>query len=264
MHQGWPKFTRDLWMATPGKGLAALIYAPSEVKAFVGEGRQVTIREETGYPFGETIRFRFTTAGAPISFPFHLRIPGWCDSGFIKLNGRPWRQVKGGKVIAIDRVWRTGDVMELELPMKVTNQTWYENSVSVERGPVTYALKIGEETKRIGNDKDATDYGASYEEIIPMTPWNYGLVMTRQQEKGYMVERREQAAVLPWSSEEPPVVIKARARRIPSWQLYNEMAGPIPYSRTYQLPTDGEEEITLIPYGCTRLRISQFPVVNDR
>lgn len=264
MHQGWPKFTQHLWMATPDKGVAALIYAPSEVKTFAGDGRKVSIREETDYPFGETIKFIFTTGSAPMSFPFHLRIPGWCDSGVIKLNGKLWQQVKGGKVIAIDRVWQTGDVVELVLPMKVTNQTWYENSVSVERGPVTYALKIGEDTRRVDNNKDATDYGTTYQEIIPATPWNYGLVMNRRAGEGYIVERREQTATLPWNGETPPVVIRTKARRIPSWQLYNEMAGPIPYSMTYRLPTDGEEEITLVPYGCTRLRISQFPVVNNR
>jgi hypothetical protein len=44
--------------------------------------------------------------------------------------------------------------------------------------------------------------------------------------------------------------------------LYNEMTGPIPYSITYGLATTPEEEVVLIPYGCSTLRISQFPVVN--
>ena len=36
--------------------------------------------------------------------------------------------------------------------------------------------------------------------------------------------------------------IRLKARRIPSWQLYNEMTGPIPYSITYGLETAKEEE----------------------
>ena len=96
MHQGWPKFTQNLWYATPDKGLAAIVYAPSEVKAYVGNGTEISFEEQTNYPFDETIQFKFTTAQpAAVAFPFHLRIPSWCKQAIIKINGEDYKAVSG-------------------------------------------------------------------------------------------------------------------------------------------------------------------------
>ncbi|MGA0559527.1 beta-L-arabinofuranosidase domain-containing protein [Larkinella sp. VNQ87] len=262
MHQGWPKLTQNLWYTTPDKGLAVLLYAPSEVRATVSNGTAVSWKEETNYPFEESIKFTLTTP-KPVAFPFHLRIPAWCKKASIKINGQVWQEVAGNQVVKISRAWQSGDVVDLELPMHVFKNTWYENSVSVERGPITYALKMGEEIKRVNNDKDPVEYGKLFYELRPTTPWNYGLIRTPDDklEEAYTVEKTGLVSDFPWSPANAPVVIRAKAKRIPSWQLYNEMAGPMPYSVAYQLETGPEEEITLIPYGCTNLRISQFPVV---
>ncbi|AKD57587.1 beta-L-arabinofuranosidase domain-containing protein [Spirosoma radiotolerans] len=274
MHQGWPKFTQNLWYATgapgrPDRGLAALLYSPSEVRAFVGNGTEVKFVEETDYPFRETIKFTLTTDEKvkSVAFPFHLRIPAWCAKATVSVNGKRWKESAGNQIIVVSREWKSGDVVELSLPMHVFKNQWYENSISVERGPLTYALKVGEEWKKVVNDKDPIDYGKQYFEVRPTTPWNYGLVDVpdAKMEQSIKVTQAKQVANYPWNLENVPSEIRLKARRIPSWQLYNEMAGPIPYSITYGMVTEKEEEeVILVPYGCTTLRISQFPVLRKR
>jgi hypothetical protein len=263
MHQGWPKFTQNQWYATPDNGLAALVYAPGEVTAFVAGGVKVTIREETAYPFSETIRFVITADKKvkSVSFPLHLRIPAWCRKASLLVNGDLIREEEGNRISVITREWRSGDVVELRLPMHLFKSTWYENSIAIERGPITYALKIEEEWKRVTNDKDPVRFGEHYYEVLPKSPWNYGIVKLDESkmEESVKVHVRDGNLSFPWSLDNAPVLLKVKARRIPSWQLYNDMAGPIPYSITHGLETGEEEEITLIPYGCTTLRISQFP-----
>lgn len=269
MHQGWPKFTQNLWYATPDKGLAALVYSPSEVKAYVANGTEVSFKEETNYPFDETIKFTLSTNNnvKSVSFPFHLRIPQWCKNAAVKINGEPYKESEGNTIVKINREWKPGDVVELQLPMHIYKNTWYENSVSVERGPITYALKIGEDWKQVKNEKDPIEYGETYYEVRPKTPWNYGLIELPENNVGetLTVTKKGPVTNYPWNPESAPWEIKAKAKRIPSWKIYNDMTGPIPYSITYGLETGKDtEEITLIPYGCTNLRISQFPVIGRR
>ncbi|HWV67193.1 beta-L-arabinofuranosidase domain-containing protein [Chitinophaga sp.] len=265
MHQGWPKFAQNLWYATADSGVAALLYAPSEVKVYVAGQTPVTVKEVTNYPFEEAVTFNISTP-KKVSFPFHLRIPAWCKQATVKVNGKVWQEAAGNQVVKVERTWQQGDVVELALPMHIYKEHWFENSISVERGPVTYALKIGEAITTVKNDKDALDYGDSYREVRPTTPWNYALIATPDDKLAtrYRVEKNDHKSAWPWSLEHAPISLKTTAKRIPSWKLYNEMTGPIPYSITYGMETGEEEEITLVPFGCTKLRISQFPVVNGR
>jgi hypothetical protein len=258
MHQGWPKLVQNLWYATPDDGLMAMVYAPNTVHAFV-KGKEVVVREETNYPFGETIRFRVGLSGGP-AFPIRLRIPRWCSGAVVSVNGANMPLTAGDSVAVLYRMWKQGDVVVLHLPLHLSTQTWHENTVSVERGPIVYALKIGEMTSTV---RDTTGYG-EFEEIRPTTHWNYALIDTRPSalQKEFTIREDTVLASYPWTPGSAPVVIHARAKRLPDWQIYNESAGPQPYSPIYnQLIAPQEEEITLVPYGCTRLRISEFPAV---
>jgi len=174
---GWPYYAEELWLATADGGLCASLYCPSEVTAKVAGGAEVTITEETGYPFDQTIRFR-VTAPKPVRFPLYLRVPAWCKGASVTINGKAVEaKSRPLSYLVIDRTWPAeadGDVVALTLPMRLAVRVWENNrnAVSVDYGPLTFSLKIGERWKRYGGTDDWPAF-----EVHPTTPWNYGLAL---------------------------------------------------------------------------------------
>lgn len=249
----WPYFAEHLWMATPGAGLAAVLYAASSVKAKVAGGHEIQIREETQYPFDEQITLTIATKEA-VRFPLALRVPGWAAAPALKVNGKPMvlPETKRGWLV-IENTWRNGDRIELRLPMAVEVRTWAKNrnSVSVYRGPLAYSLRIGERWERYNPGAKWPAY-----EVFPTTSWNYALVPSSIR---VLPRKYDVANDQPFTPNAAPVLLRANARKIPSWtQEANGMIQEVPQSPVST--NAAEEEVTLIPMGCARLRVSAFPV----
>lgn len=255
---GWPYFTQHLWYAAPGGGLAAYLYAPCEVTAKVADGIEARITEETRYPFEEQVKFTFHLPRAA-KFPLSLRVPSWCEGAALAINGaKAGGTLAAGKVAVVEREWRDGDTVVLELPMTVRTRHWTNNrgTVSVDRGPLTYSLQIKEDYRRHGG----TDRWPAWD-IFPASPWNYGLADPRP--AAFEVVKAEWPADdQPFRNEAAPVRLTTTARKIPNWTLdvrgaVNEVvAQPVRSSEPV-------EQVTLIPMGAARLRISAFPVVGE-
>jgi rhamnogalacturonyl hydrolase YesR len=261
MHQGWTKFASHLWYGTPDKGLAALEYSPNEITGTVGaSGTGITIKETTGYPFDEAINFELLPQQT-VSFPLQLRIPSWCKEAVITLNGQELRREKGGQVITINRSWEKGDRLTLQLPMEITTSEWGHNSRAVERGPLVYALKLQEKWVKATDEKEGDYYS-----VYPQGPWNYGLLEAQVKDPAQLQVKKVRPVTndFVWNLAHAPIEITAAAKQIPGWTLYNDTA-PTPVTERSGIykgkVNDQVEKITLIPYGCTKVRVVAFPVV---
>jgi len=276
MHQGWPKFVETMWMATNDNGLALVTYGPSVVKAMVGKGKEVTITEETNYPFNGEVTLKIATVKA-LRFPLEIRIPGWADSVIIRYKGKTV-VAKGSKSFIINEKWKNDDKISIEIPLEIRVEERYNNSLSVLRGPLYFSLRIDKKYKNVKINYDNFAYkGSSDWEISPTGAWNFGIMINRNNimrglnltenpiskypfsDKGDMIWSADSARYIQITTD-APLVITARGIRIPEWTMKNNSAEAPPLSPVK--PVGDPEVITLVPYGCARLRITEFPVMD--
>ncbi len=268
-----PYYIQNMIMASNDNGVAVVMYNACEAKAKVGDGTEITLKEETKYPFDDTVKI---TVSSPknVTFPLYLRVPGWCKNAVLWINDQMQdSSFSSGSYIRIEREWKDGDTVALKMPMNLSFRLWQVNqySVSINYGPLTFSLKIKEDY--VQKDSVSTAMGDSQWqksadpskwpsfEIHPGSDWNYALLVNRRQLNNSfeIVKKDWPEDNYPFRADSVPIEIQAKGQKVPSWTIDQYgLCAPLPTSPiSLETPVDN---ITLIPMGAARLRITSFPV----
>ena len=267
-----PYYVTNMWMATYDNGLAATCYGPCKVTALVSDSVAVVIVCKTDYPFNETIEMSVNPAKNAL-FPLSFHIPGWCADPELKVNGSVIKIKQNTKgFVCVSRRWRPGDTVRLHFPMTVSVKTGRDNAqygpydgvhkptlvsipvkgstqgapyASVSYGPLLFALPIAD-TK----DANTPD---------PAARWNYALdVKGEVLGADISVERQTMPDKWDWPLSSP-LKLHVNAMVCDWTPLFkNPQLPPNPIAKQGQ-----HESITLVPYGCTKFRVSMFPVTEQ-
>lgn len=258
-HFAWPKFVSGMWMMRNG-GLAACAYGPNEVSATIA-GKTVSILQETSYPFSDRITFTVSGEG---DFPLALRIPRWCSTPSILVNGAPAPVTAApGSFAEIRRSWTRGDKIVLSLPSKARAVRW-PAGVAVEKGALAYSLPLAADRKQLSSRKAGNvEFPTWALEPKPGERWNFGLALSSGELQIVKEEHPEILPRQPFSPETPPASITVQAFTCtdPFWGgmdfCWNGIPAEPPPSPVPNPSTP--QTLTLIPYGSTQLRITIFP-----
>jgi hypothetical protein len=262
MHQGWPKLVAHLMMKSPDEGIVFAAYAPCRAQ-FTSRGVPVTVSLDTDYPFRETLTLKVSPERAA-RFPVVLRVPAWADGATVRVGGGQAVTLKAGTLHRIVREWNGTTELAIRFPMAPKVTARYNGAIAIERGPLVYSLKIGEEWRRVNAEKPHREPPHADYEIRPTTPWNYGLIASGNSVSDLRFEERP-VGEKPFSPDGAGMFATAKARRLPNWKIVRGWAGELSAPDAAwadpgrKLSEEPEETVTLIPYGCTNIRITEFP-----
>lgn len=123
------------------------MYAANRLKTKLEDGSPFEMEQITDYPWNGKVSIKVKTAGQVNAI--FLRMPAWCKSFSLVVNGKAMPQLRPNAqgYIAIQRVWKNGDEItyQMEMPANLLESNpWVEesrNRVAVKRGPLVYCLE---------------------------------------------------------------------------------------------------------------------------
>jgi len=118
------------------RGVHVNLYIPSTVKWAQG-GAQIELTQKSEYPYDSQVQFEVKASRAA-EFAVSLRIPAWADGASVSVNGKR-EPVLAGTFVTVWREWKSGDRIELELPLKARLEVLdpqHADTVALLVGPV--------------------------------------------------------------------------------------------------------------------------------
>ena len=149
---------------------------------------------------------------------------------------------------------RTGITLSFETPARFIRRP--HDLAAVKAGSLLFSLPITYEKKMLEYERNGVERKYPYcdYELHPTSDWNYGYC------GGSLDVTRNAGGDIPFSSENPPVTVRTRVQKI-DWGYadgYDTVCDKVPQSRE---PISEPEEITLHPYGCAKLRMTEMPIL---
>lgn len=294
-HRALHPYAFRMWMMSGDGAPSAVYYGDCHLKVEVPNVGAVEFIETTDYPFGEDVSIVVNPEKAA-RFPVSLRIPGWCNKAVVSVNGKGIAsRPKAGTFFIINRIWKPGDRLDLRLTMTVAlewcetvvepavHDFWHPDTnhehptqiglrpvekpipgrqlVAMSRGPLVYALYI--KPKFIVETDEQGIEGYPVENVIPAddaSPWNVALMLDRKcPEESFEFCRLEfPRAGAPF--QYPPVGLKCKARLVEHWKPAGTPDRPLTTLPEFPYEVSGKEiELLLVPFGCTRIRLTWLP-----
>lgn len=253
LHMAYPLFVQNMWQRTPD-GLAVACYGENEVTTD-HQGRRIGFRQETRYPFGDAVTLFYT--GEEAEFTLSLRVPSWSQGETLRVNGTPVPAESRDGYLCMTRRFSTNDRIEVEFTSRIRVIPWHFGAAAIRKGAVLYCLPVREEIRELSDETPYREIkiparpDRKVQEIFPAARWNYALDIRR-------FVCREGQGEIRLTPDNAPVYLKAWGTPDPFWSCEGNTAAPLP-DRCLAFREGELEELTLIPYACTRLKIALFP-----
>jgi uncharacterized protein len=265
-----PDYISNMWMATMDNGLAATLYGPCSVSKKINN-THLTIDCKSSYPFEDKIEMKMKLS-QNIEMPLYLRIPEWCKKSIITINGKTIIVKPENGFAKISRIWKNNDAITLTFPMNIKVQQERENpypqtdyflkgAFGCEKQPIA-------QNKTVNNPYQYVSYGPllfslpiadiNENQVSSGAKYNYALdINPKQLSKDIQVVKKPMPNQWSWQITQAPILLQVKAKEI-NWEP----------SQTQPLPntpvSDGKATtITLIPYGCTKFRMTMFPITKE-
>ncbi len=132
------------------EGLYLNMYGGSTLNTKTSHGQKISLQQISNYPWDGLVKVNVQEVPKE-KYALHFRIPSWCKSAGIQVNGHLVKnRIGGGRYFTISKKWKKGDQIELRLDMPVTlivsNPMVEEtrNQVVVKRGPLVYCVEAND------------------------------------------------------------------------------------------------------------------------